>query len=78
MKNMIKVKVNVKVDQNVYAWTVHEELKKWCRDTFGKNQRGKPPTWRSYYEYGCYESNVSMIFFFALEKHANWFKMRWM
>lgn len=65
------------------------EMKDWCRETFGKNKRNQSPIWRSgteshwneldeddeFYKYDDEEQYP--VFYFNSEEHASWFKMRW-
>lgn len=62
------------------------EMKKWCRDTFGKGYDKPTRTWlwRSGggSEWGTNGRNLKVIYFypvfyFASEAHATWFLMRW-
>lgn len=81
MKKMTKVVLT----WDGYDWFTHNQMKQWCRDTFGKNQVGKSRIWTSFYESDIrirneseyYKPKCYMTFFFASEKHANWFILRW-
>jgi len=66
------------------SWAITEELiKTWCRKTFGQNRQRGPQTWRgtftssTIYRDNGIINNYYIVFYFATEEHANWFRLRW-
>lgn len=54
-----------------------DEMKQWCRDTFGKgyNKNIKSWLWKSS---TIWEDDVLYpVFYFTSETHASWFLLRW-
>lgn len=81
---MAMIRIEIKSGDK-WDFLLQEEMKSWCREKFGKNQRGKPQIWRSYYGgvssfdgNGNYTSKCYFYFYFREEKHANWFGLKWL
>lgn len=68
------IKVTLYVDS--FKEPFMESMKQWCRDQFGKNVKGQPAIWRSFYNRSFY-NKPSYIFFFSEEKDASWFSLKW-
>lgn len=79
--------ISVKILHSDNHWNVPhlKEIQNWCSKTFGKNQKGNPPIWKSRafrnvsWDEKCYKWNYQYYyeFYFSTEQQANWFKLRW-
>lgn len=80
------IKVEIPSGDHYSAFQKVQEIKKWCRMTFGKNKRGEPLQWRGTIDYGYVESDIDPFgwvnvyycaFFFKTQEQATLFLLRW-
>ena len=74
------VKVELKQIELFRNWQTLREMKSWCREQYGKNVVGQTQQWRGTYEYRdrmYYGMMYYPVFYFATEKQATLFLLRW-
>ena len=64
-------------------YTTHDEMRDWCRTTFGKgyDKKAKSWLWKSRItvatDIPCHHWAERTVFYFAKEEHATWFLLKW-
>ena len=79
--NIITDEFDFKEYQKYY--TTHDEMRDWCRTTFGKgyDKKAKSWIWKSRIlvatELDSFRWAECTMFYFAKEEHATWFMLNW-
>ena len=79
--NIITDEFDFKEYQKYY--TTHDEMRDWCRTTFGKgyDKKAKSWLWKSRIlvatELDSFRWAECTMFYFAKEEHATWFMLNW-